>query len=146
MALICSLGTSLCSLPLDSVVESFRPLPVEPFSGAPDFVLGIAIVRGAPVPVLDLARLVRGRPGLPTRFVVLKAGERRVALAVDDVVGVRPVAVERLAELPPLLGDADTATVSAVGMLDSALFLVLQGSRIVPENFFEGEMAARLAS
>ena len=69
-----------------------------------------------------------------------------VALAVDAVAGIRPLAAERLHELPPLLRDADTAIVSAIGALDAELFLVLQASRLVPEALVEGERGERLAS
>jgi purine-binding chemotaxis protein CheW len=107
--------------------------------------LGLSIVRGAPVPVVDLARLLNGHAGTPTRFVVVKADERHVVLAVDRVVGIRAIAAERLQSLPPLLRDADTSLVSAIGTLDNALFVMLQASHIVPEGFFD-ESARRLAS
>jgi purine-binding chemotaxis protein CheW len=143
--IICGVGRSLCSLPLASVVETFRPLPVEAMAGAPAFVLGLAIVRGVPMPVVDLARLVNGERGHPHRFLVVKTDERHVALAVDSVVGIRAVVESRMQSLPPLLRDADTALVRAIGTLDSALFMVLQASRIVPQGFLD-EVARRLAS
>ncbi|HVY18715.1 MAG TPA: chemotaxis protein CheW [Bauldia sp.] len=143
--IICGVGRSLCSLPLASVVETFRPLPIEPMTGAPAFVLGLAIVRGAPMPVVDLGRLVNGESGTPNRFVVVKTDERHVALAVDSVVGIRVVADTRMQSLPPLLRDADTSVVRAIGTLDSALFIVLQASRIVPQGFLD-EVSRRLAS
>jgi purine-binding chemotaxis protein CheW len=143
--LICSAGRTLCSLPLAAVVETFRPLPIERVPGALDFMLGLSIVRGEPVPVVDLSRLLSGQPATPTRFVIVKAAERRVALAVDSVVGIRPISAERMQHLPPLLRDADSGVVSAIGTLDNALFLMLQASRIVPENFFD-DVARRLAS
>ncbi|MEJ0011018.1 MAG: chemotaxis protein CheW [Bauldia sp.] len=143
--LICSVGGLLCSLPVAGVVETFRPLPVERVAGAPEFMLGLAMVRGEPVPVVDLSRLLNGHAGNPTRFVLVKADERRVVLAVDGVVGIRAIEAEQMRSMPPLLRDADTGVVSAVGTLDSALFLMLQAAHIVPEDFFD-EAARRLAS
>ncbi len=143
--LICSVGGTLCSLPLSAVVETFRPLRVEMVAGAPPFVLGLSIVRGEPVPVVDLSRLLNGHAGTPTRFVVVKADDRHVALAVDEVVGIRPIAADRMQNLPPLLRDADATIVSAIGTLDNALFVMLQASRIVPQDFFD-DSARRLAS
>jgi purine-binding chemotaxis protein CheW len=144
--LVCRVGRSVCSLPLECVVETFRPLPIERLAEAPPFVLGLSVVRGEPLPVVDLLHLIAGRAGKPTRFVVVKAAERRVALAVDEVIGVRMVSAERMSALPPLLRDADSAIVSAVGTLDSELFMVLQASRLLPEGFLDGEGAQRLAS
>jgi purine-binding chemotaxis protein CheW len=143
--LICRVGRTLCSLPLTSVVETFRPLPIESVSGAPGFVLGVSIVRGAAVPVVDLSRVLNGNAGTPTRFIVVKTEERRVVLAVDAVVGIRPIEADRIGALPPLLRDTDGAIVSAIGTLDSALFMVLQASRLVPDGFFD-ETSRRLAS
>lgn len=144
--LIFRLGTARCSLPLHSVVEIFRPLPIEPIKDAPEFVLGLAIVRGEPVPVVDISQLVTGRHGHPARFVVVQTGVRRVALAVDEVVGIRLLEAERLQDLPPLLGGSDSAVVSAIGTLDSELFMVLHASRLIPDGLLERDVTQRLAS
>jgi purine-binding chemotaxis protein CheW len=133
----------LCALPLAHVVETMRPLPVEPMAGAPPYVRGLAIIRGAPVPVVDVARLlgeeaagteVGARVPPSARFVTLKIGERAIALAVDGVVGVRTLAVDALHELPALLRDAEVDAVSSIGTLDSELLLVLRSARLVPQN------------
>ncbi|MEJ0097145.1 MAG: chemotaxis protein CheW [Bauldia sp.] len=145
-SLICRLRTCLCSLPLESVVETLRPLPIEPVVGAPDFVLGLSIIRGAPIPVVDVSRLLSGRSSPPARLVVVKAGERRVAMAVDGIIGIRPIAADQLRDLPPLLRDAGADVVSAVGTLDAEFFMVLRASRILPDGLLEGGNAERLAS
>ncbi len=146
LSLICRIGSALCSLPIDSTVETFRPLSIEPVSGAPAFVLGLSIVRGKPMPVVDLARLITGTAGRPTRFVVVKTGGRRVALAVDAVVAVREIAPEQTASLPPLIEDANVSAIAAVGALDRELFLVLQAARLVPDDLLAGDVGGRLAS
>jgi len=55
--LLFRIGGRLCALRLESVLETMRPLPVEPMAGTPPFVLGISIVRGVAMPVVDPARL-----------------------------------------------------------------------------------------
>jgi purine-binding chemotaxis protein CheW len=121
-----------CALPLGSVVETMRPLPVTPLEGAPAWVRGLAVIRGEPVPVVDLAALLFGpAPDRPTRFVTLRVGARRVALATDGVVGVRTLAASG-APLPPLLAEG-AAAVAAVGRLDDALLLVLSAVRLLPD-------------
>ena len=59
-------GESLCALPLAGVLEIMRPLPCEPVQNAPEFVLGMSLIRGAFVPVVDLAALVTGARGAPS--------------------------------------------------------------------------------
>ena len=149
-------GTHLCALPLAHVVETMRPLPIEPIAGGPRFVRGLAIVRGAPVPVVDLACLLNEglsareearsseEGGAPAaRFVVLRVAGRSVALVVDGVVGVRALSAEALRELPPLLreardardtgesaSDVDASVIESVGTLDAELLLVLRSARL----------------
>jgi purine-binding chemotaxis protein CheW len=134
LSLLCRVQSRLCALPLECVLETMRPLPIEPLSGAPQFVRGLAIIRGEPVPVVDTARLLGTEETRPARFVAVKAGARRVALAVDSVLGVRSIPAGSLQELPSLLGDAAADIVSAIGILDAELLLVLHSARLVPEE------------
>ena len=146
LALLCRVDTRLCALPLESVIETTRPLPIEPMAGTPDFVLGLSVLRGAPVLIVDAGRLLRGKQSLPTRFVMLRVGKRRVGLAVDGVLGVRAVDSATLEELPPLIRSADADVVSTVGTLDAELLLILRAARIVPEGLFASIEAEALAS
>lgn len=132
--MLCRVGARLCALPLDHVVETMRPLPIESLPGAPAFVRGLSMIRGVPVPVVDAGALLdAGDPPKPTRFVSVKAGHRHVVLAVEEVLGVRDLPAASLRVLPPLLGEAGAGVVSAIGALDSAFLLVLQAARLVPE-------------
>lgn len=110
-----------------------RPLPVERVAGAPACVLGLAIVRGSPVPVVSLAALVGTTiAASPSRFVILRVGTRRVALAVDAVRGVAAVDEARLEPMPPLL--QNLAAVDGIYARDEALMMVLSGARLLPDE------------
>jgi purine-binding chemotaxis protein CheW len=114
-----------------------RPLPAAPFPGAPPFVLGIARIRGAAVPVVDLGALLGSlEPSQATRFLTLRVDDRRVALAVECVLGIRQLPPEMLSELPPLLANADQEAVTAIGTLDAELLLSLETTRIVPDSLW----------
>jgi purine-binding chemotaxis protein CheW len=130
-AVIARVGERRCAIPIAHVVETLRPAAVEPLAGAPPSVLGTATIRGELVPVVDLARLLGVTGGEPTRFVTIDADGRRVALAVDEVLGVRDLDGGG-DDLPPLLHDADVHEVATLGRLDGALVLVLQAARLVP--------------
>lgn len=136
--LLCRVGTLYCALPLASVVEMMRPLPVEPLAGMSDFVLGIAVIRGAPVPIVDASALLGPADGAPpTRFVTIRSGDRRVGLAVDEVLGVHELPRAALQELPPLVREASAEVVSALGTLDTELLLVLRAAHLVPEDVWQ---------
>jgi purine-binding chemotaxis protein CheW len=139
--LLCRVGSRIAALEIRDVLETMRPLPIEPLTGAPTFVLGLAIVRGFPIPVVDADRLL-GSSGSssippilpsPARFVALKLGARSAALAVDAVLEIRTLPAGTLAGIPPLLGEA-TGVVSAIGALDATLLLVLEAARLVPDS------------
>jgi purine-binding chemotaxis protein CheW len=135
---LCRSGQRLYALPLAYVREIMRALPVDPVPAMPDFLLGLALIRGAPVPVLDCARLVdAGVPGQAARFVTLAVGERHLALAVDSVIGVRTLPVAALADVAPLLDGTDASLVQAIATLDAELLMVLRASRMVPESLWD---------
>ena len=129
--LVARIGTAVGAIPVAHVVETMRPLPIEPLPHAPPFVAGVAIVRGEPVPVIDGARLLGVPADAPGRFVVVRAGERRAALAVDSVLDVRRVTAQELGELPALGGVASRDVIESIGVLDVGLMYVLQASRLV---------------
>lgn len=142
--MVCRVGARLCALPLAQVVETMRPLATSPVAGAPCFVSGVAIIRGAPVPVVDAGALLGGGGGRADerRLVTLRLGQRQVALAVDAVLGVRELEAASLAELPSLLSDARSGGVESLGALDDGLLLFLDGARLIPDSVWAAVDAA----
>ena len=114
-----------------------RPLPVTPFAGSPPFVRGLSMIRGGPIPVVDLGALLGGPdPEKATRFVTLRLDGRFVALAVGSVLGVQDL-TGTMSSLPPLLADASAEAVSTLGVLDAELFFVLEAARLVPDSVWQ---------
>lgn len=130
LSLLCRVRSRSCALPLSNVIETMRPLPVELVSGAPRFLLGVSVIRGEPIPVIGARRLLGDPDGDPGRFVTLRTGDRTVALAVDEVLAVRSVQELRVSKLPPLLRDVDSRLISAIGVLDAELLVVLSAARL----------------
>lgn len=80
-----------------SVVERVLPMvAVSPLPKGPAIALGVINVHGAVIPVLDI-RCRFGFPsrdyGITTHLLVARTGRRTLAVPVDEVVGVREVAV-----------------------------------------------------
>jgi len=131
-------ATRPCALPLANVVETMRPLPITPVAGAPSVVRGVAIVRGQPVPVIDLNLLLDSNQRcLDGRFVVLRVDERRVAVVVEAVLGIAALDASQLTQVSPLLQAADAELVAAMGVRDRELFVLLEASRIVSEELWQ---------
>ena len=136
--ILCRARTQLCGLPIAHVHETMRPLPTRSLAGAPDFVVGLSLIRGAAVPVVDAGALI-GATEAPafTRFVTLRIGARTVALAVEAVLGIRNLPAAALQDLPPLLGEASPDVLSALGLLDADLLMVLQLARELTDPVLE---------
>jgi purine-binding chemotaxis protein CheW len=101
-------------------------------------VRGLSLIRGAPVPIVDLAKLLGdGEGSVPTRFVTVRTGQRNVALSVDAVLGIRDIAPAMQSDLPPLLRDARREIVDAVSILDTELLLVLKAAKLLPEEVWD---------
>lgn len=142
--LVCRVRSRLCGLPLDAVEETLRPQPLRPLKSPAVHVQGLARIRGDWLPVVDLAGLLglteSGAAPAPAdaaavrRYVVVRAGERRVALAVAEVLGLQTFAAEQLRALPPLLRDRDHGAVSALAERDDELIAVLDQARLFPDD------------
>jgi purine-binding chemotaxis protein CheW len=137
-ALICRVLALSCALPLEVVIETMRPLPVEAVSGMPRFVLGISIIRGAPVIVVDAGLLLGDHPSTARRAVTVRTASRTIALLVDQVIGVRTLTAQSLAALPPLLAHTASDAITAIAALDDELVLMLRGAKLVPDDLPTG--------
>lgn len=84
-----------------------------------------------------------GDPAQHRRLITLRAGQRQVALAVEEVLGVRQLPPGQA--LPPLLGEASADLVNAIGSLDSELLLVLRSARLVPDALWPALQSAGAA-
>lgn len=133
-ALLFRVRTRLCALPIAHILETMRPLPTERLAAAPDFVLGVALIRGAPTPVVDAGALIGAtEPADFQRYITLRSGDSGVALAVEEVLGMRELPPASLNKLPPLLHEASVEMVSALGSLDAELLTMLKLARTLTD-------------
>jgi purine-binding chemotaxis protein CheW len=142
--LVITAGARNFAIPVRHVCEILRPQAIEAVVGMPDYVLGLCIVRGTLIPVVDLQALSGGRSeGINHgRLVILKLGDRRLALGVESVEGLRKLPAAAFDALPSLLGDGAVELVESVGLRDTQLLFVLRASRIVPEEVWTAVAAA----
>ncbi|MBI4869748.1 MAG: chemotaxis protein CheW [Candidatus Wallbacteria bacterium] len=131
--LIVRAGGLIAALPVGSVMETMRPLPVARLSGVPAFVAGSAVVRGEVAPVVDLAALLTGRPlSATSRWVCVVAANRRIAVGVDAVESVSRLPAETLEALPGLLEGAAAGAVERLAAHDTDLLVLLRLSKLIP--------------
>ena len=140
-------GARACAFPLHHVAETLRPLPIKPVAGTPGFVRGVSVIRGTPTPVVDLKALLENCENSPSygRFVTLKLDDRRVAIGVDSVVGLRHLDSAQLGDLPPLLRDVSADLIESFGTRDAELLLVLRAAHIISDEVWAILAAAEAA-
>ncbi len=133
-ALVVRVHTRACALPLAHVIETMRPLPVEPLASMPSFVQGVCVIRGTPTPVVDLGALLGAPGGGVRRFVTVRLGDRQVALAVGMVLGIHHLDEATIVGLPPILKNASKDIIEALGTLDAYILVVLRATWELPED------------
>ena len=140
-------GTTCAALPVQRLAEVMRPLPIQSLDGAPSFVLGLAIIRGVPTPVVSVQRLLdQGGTDRPGRFITVHADSRVVALAVTAIIGMRDLTAADLAPVPPLLDQARPDLVAALGTHDRGLLFVLRAAHVIPADLWAQVAAATAAA
>lgn len=90
-----SLGEGRYALPLATVERIVRAVEVTPLPQAPEIVLGVINAQGRVIPVVDVHRRFRlpeHERRLDDRFIIARTNRRLVALAADEVAGIRETA------------------------------------------------------
>jgi purine-binding chemotaxis protein CheW len=132
--LLCRVGTRCCGIPLAYATETMRTANLIPLDDAEGLVIAAAMIHGDLVPVVDTGALFGEPQTDPQRLVSISVGDRRVAISVDEVIGVSTIADGVANELPPLLCDAVDKAVRAIDVRDGEFLFRLEASRLIPDG------------
>lgn len=127
---------TLYAFDVAQVREIVRTVPATRYPGAPPFVRGIMNLRGEVLTVVDLGvRLVPGRePVEGGRLVVVEVDERRLAVAVDEVLEVREIPEDGPSGASKNGGaDGTPELTRPLGHLDGQIVLLVDLSALVSE-------------
>jgi purine-binding chemotaxis protein CheW len=131
-----SLAGTDYAVPLANVLEMGRPLAVTPTPNVPEWVLGVANLRGDIISVVDLRAffgLDRSPPDQSQRVLVVRAGteDLTTGLVVDRVKGMRYILPERVASAAGLSEDRTTAYTRGVTEHEGRLLVLLELDRLL---------------
>ncbi|HVP66341.1 MAG TPA: chemotaxis protein CheW [Anaeromyxobacteraceae bacterium] len=112
-------GSEEYAVDVRRVREVVAPLPVRRMPRVPEFMEGVADLRGEIIPVIDVRRrfgLHAGTPTRKTKLMVVHMGGSKVGLVVDAVLEVMRVSRAAIRPAPPLAGrDAPGLFLGVVG-------------------------------
>ena len=126
-------GQETFGVPIASVQEILRPLPVTPVPGAPPHVEGVINLRGRIVSVVDL----RKRCGAPAeshrrnRIVVAETEGRRIGLMVDSASEVLRIAENTIEPPASVFGEAEPGFVTGMAKLANRLVILVDLAKLL---------------
>ena len=136
--LLFALGSESYALPVPLLREIVMPPPLSEVPRAQAAVLGVTMLRGEVVPVIDprlrLGLGVRPRQGPGTRVIIVDAGAGALGLWVDRVVQVVRVRASALETPPPGVASEGDAVVR-IGRHQGRLYGVLDLGLLLGDGF-----------
>lgn len=113
------------ALHLPSVERVLPMVAMARLPNAPDVALGVINLHGRVIPVVDLRRRFGLPPhdyGLSAHLLVVRTARRTLAIAVEEVLGVREIATEAL--IPPDAVLPGIGHVAGIAALPDGLLLI----------------------
>lgn len=136
------------ALEVSHVREIVRLQEITPLPNAPELIEGVVDLRGAVVPVLDLARVLglgTGDDGTQARIVVLEFDGLVMGLWVDAATDVMSLDADRLEDVPDLAVHAGYDAIRhVIRRADQAPVMVLSIENLV-ENVYRSALRANTA-
>jgi purine-binding chemotaxis protein CheW len=128
------LASEIYGVPLTSIRQIIKMMPITMVPRAPAFVLGIISLRGSIIPIFDLRRrlnLQSAETTRRTRIVVVAEEACTVGLIVDAVEQVVRIPETSLEPPPPMLAGIEAGYIKGIGRYSQKMVLVLALDKIL---------------
>ena len=109
--------------------------PATPLPHAPEFMRGVINLRGAVLPIIDLAARFRLGPSTPTSrhvVIVVAIDDKLVGLLVDAVCDILSAGPEQMQATPDMMGQDVQEFVEALLTVDDRMIGLVRLSAIMP--------------
>ncbi len=129
-------GQSFC-IEITQIREIRRWSPVTHLPHSPSYVLGVINLRGAVIPILDLAAKLGFSAITPTErhvIIITAIEERIVGLLVESVSEILGVRTDMVRETPRTQEDASTLAVEAIIPVGDDMIKIISLDALLPAN------------
>lgn len=135
--IVFSLQEQELSADIDQIREIIRTGPITPIPDSPEFIKGVANVRGEIIVVIDLkARLLLpGASGGQSKHIVVTAeGKNLFGLMVDEVTEVLRLPETQIKHAPDIVASLDRRYIGGVLTIDDRLIILLDLTKVLSEE------------
>lgn len=120
------------AIAIDFIKEIIYSKSITPLPDTPDYIEGVIDLRGIVVPVVNLKKRLKSGAGAAApsdHILIVEVHRRKFGLIVDRVLGVIPIAEERI-QAPQDFLDRQVSCLRGVCKLDDRLVLLLDLERL----------------
>jgi len=119
------------------VQEIIRPLRIFPVPATPDFLLGVINLRGNILPVVDIKRILKGKPwqlSSEAQMLILQHEALRLGLTIDAISEIAHLPPSQLEPFVPSKDDRQGKYIKSFGRLPTGeLLAVVDVHRLIPD-------------
>ena len=127
-SILFKMGDEFYGLPIDSVKEIIKPLPITRFPKSPPFVEGIINLRGTILPIVNLRKMF-GLPPMPlteeSRFIDIHLVGLKIGIVVDGVSEVVRISNRQIEVAPPIICGVEGKYLKGIARMENRLVLLL---------------------
>ncbi|MCL6705536.1 chemotaxis protein CheW [Pseudomonas sp. R2.Fl] len=131
------IGDQEFSVNIMSVREIRGWTPATPLPHAPDYVMGVINLRGAVLPIVDLANRLGMKPAEPTArhvIIVAQVKNRVIGLLVDAVSDILTVTDENIQPVPEVSSDLEKQYARGILAIDKRMICLIELDALFPDS------------
>ena len=133
------IGKQCFGVPLSSVVYAGRLRHLTPIPNGPPHLLGVTVLAGHLISVLDIAALFAlRRPGVAdvNSCLIIESGPRKIGLAAEQALGIEEIPFDQISEIS--LGES-AAAIRRAAFVDRMHILLLDPHAVLTDPRLQGD-------
>jgi len=120
-----------CCMEIDFVREITETMEIQPIPESPDYIEGVANIRGEVIPVINLKKRLNIREEQASkRLLVINADVSLLSFLVDEASQVIDINNSDIQEPNKIMKSMDNAFVEGIGIVKNELYIILNSNKI----------------